>query len=90
MGKIVIKTTRKSNVSKVKVRGFKRLDAAKMALYAFIGITGGLTQEDREHILQVADIIIQDAQDATDEINVEMGKTHPSQSQEQKDEDNSN
>ena len=39
MGKIVIKTTRKSNVSKVKVRGFKRLDAAKMALYAFIGIT---------------------------------------------------
>lgn len=68
MGKIVIKTTRKSNVSKVKVRGFKRLDAAKMALYAFIGITGGLTQEDREHILQVADILIQDA---TDEINVE-------------------
>ncbi len=87
MGKIVIKTTRKSNVSKVKVRGFKRLDAAKIALYAFIGITGGLTQEDREHILQVADILIQDA---TDEINVEMGKTHPSQSQEQKDEDNSN
>ena len=42
MGKIVIKTARKSNVSKVKVRGFKRLDAAKMALYAFIGITGGL------------------------------------------------
>lgn len=87
MGKIVIKTTRKSNVSKVKVRGFKRLDAAKMALYAFIGITGGLTQEDREHILQVVDILIQDA---TDEINVEMGKTHPSQSQEQKGEDNSN
>ena len=86
MGKIVIKTTRKSNVSKVKVRGLKRLDAAKMALCAFIGITGGLTQEG-EHILQVADILIQDA---TDEINVEMGKTHPSQSQEQKDEDNSN
>lgn len=87
MGKIVIKTTRKSNVSKVKVRGVKRFDAAKMALCAFIGITGGLTQEDREHILQVADILIQDA---TDEINVEMGKTHPNQSQEQKDEDNSN
>ena len=87
MGKIVIKTTRKSNASKVKVRGFEKFDAAKIALCAFIGITGVLTQEDREHILQVADILIQDA---TDEINVEMGKTHPSQSQEQKDEDNSN
>lgn len=63
MGKIVIKTTRKSNVAKVKVRDFERFDAAKIALCAFIGIMSGLNQDDKNLILYAAATIIQDATD---------------------------
>jgi hypothetical protein len=63
MGKIVIKTTRKSNVSKVKVRGFKEFDAAKIAFCTFIGIMSGLNQEDKNLILCAAATIIQDVAD---------------------------
>ena len=63
MGKIVIKTTRKSNVSKVKVRGFKEFDAAKIAFCTFIGIMSGLNQEEKNLILCAAATIIQDVAD---------------------------
>lgn len=63
MGKIVIKTTRKSNISKVKVRGFEKIDAAKIALCAFIGIMSGLNQEDKNLILYAAATILQNAAD---------------------------
>lgn len=63
MGKIVIKKTRKSNVSKVKVRGFEKIDAAKIALCAFIWIMSGLNREDKNLILCAAATIIQDAAD---------------------------
>lgn len=66
MGKIVIKTTRKSNVVKVKVRDFERFDAAKIALCAFIGIMGGLNRDDKNLILYAAATIIQDATDKVD------------------------
>lgn len=66
MGKIVIKKTRKSNVSKVKVRGFEKFDAAKIALCAFIGIMSGLNQEDKNLILCAAATIIQDVADKAD------------------------
>lgn len=66
MGKIVIKTTRKSNVAKVKVRDFERFDAAKIALCAFIGIMSGLNQDDKNLILYAAATIIQDATDKAD------------------------
>ena len=63
MGKIVIKTTRKSNVSNVKVRGFEKFDAAKIALCAFIWIMSGLNREDKNLILCAAATIIQDVAD---------------------------
>ena len=63
MGKIVIKTTRKSNVSKVKVRGFEKFDAAKIALCAFIWIMSGLNREDKNLILCAAATIIPDVAD---------------------------
>ena len=63
MGKIVIKKTRKSNVSKVKVRGFEKFDAAKIALCAFIWIMSGLNREDKNLILCAAATIIQDVAD---------------------------
>ena len=66
MGKIVIKTTRKSNASKVKVRGFEKFDAAKIALCAFIWIMSGLNREDKNLILYAAATIIQDAADKAD------------------------
>lgn len=66
MGKIVIKTTRKSNVAKVKVRDFERFDAAKIALCAFIGIMSGLNQDDKNLILYAAATIIKDATDKAD------------------------
>lgn len=63
MGKIVIKTTRKSNVAKVKVRDFERFDAAKIALCAFIGIMSGLNRDDKNLILYAAATIIQNVAD---------------------------
>lgn len=54
---------RKSNVSKVKVRGFKEFDAAKIAFCTFIGIMSGLNQEDKNLILCAAATIIQDVAD---------------------------
>lgn len=63
MGKIVIKTTRKSNVANVKVRDFERFDAAKIALCAFIGIMSGLNRDDKNLILHAAATIIQDVAD---------------------------
>ena len=63
MGKIVIKKTRKSNVSKVKVRGFEKFDDAKIALCAFIWIMSGLNREDKNLILCAAATIIQDVAD---------------------------
>ena len=80
MGKIVIKTIRKGEASKVKVRGFKRLDAAKMALYAFVGIMSGLNQEDRDDILYAAATLIQGIADKADS----------EQEEEQEDGNNSN
>ena len=66
MGKIVIKTTRKSNVSKVKGRGFEKLDAAKIALCAFVGIMSELNQKDRDDILYAAVFLIQGIADKAD------------------------
>ena len=63
MGKIVIKTTRKSNVSKGKGRGGEKFDAAKIALCAFIWIMSGLNREDKNLILCAAATIIQDVAD---------------------------
>lgn len=71
MGKIVIKTTRKSNVSKVKVRVFEKLDAAKIALCAFVDIMSELNQKDRDDILYAAAFLIQGI---ADKANSERGE----------------
>lgn len=66
MGKIIIKTIRKGEASKVKVRDFERFDAAKIALCAFVGIMSGLDRDDKNLILYAAATIIQDATDKAD------------------------
>lgn len=67
MGKIVIKTNPKGDTASIEVRDFKEIDAATMAIYAFVKIISGLNREDKKSALYAAGIILKSIVDKVDD-----------------------